>query len=741
MCVCRRAFDVISAPVVYTHLFHGEIYDATQESDDGAAHTAGGADVAALQPFQPLTPWDTARYPIGPLTPHTFPSIRPSEAPVMPVAGWVPPPNPSAGGAFSVVIDFGQNYAGACELQVDGDIAPLKGEHLNLRYGEQLLDGEDGQQDLFHPWWPCGGFSAGAAATPRADSSKRTDYDYADEDGLDQTPFILRTRDSPTQGDHNCANQTDRYILRGSPGAVGFVAALGKVPMQTNYGHDHDFGRTRGKGGGNADATRQFLAEHMPPKTAEVYTPSHAIKGGRWVQLNGTALNKSTVRFAGFAGGSGGSATTDMCAPQAAQGTGNSGAAHAGHLVPCSSPRTGSDVIITVKMWPLHSDVAIRGKARLFEKESEGNPPESDRRREEHRPHAQRVVGLWQKSSDVDSSSSPASPNPTERAHAGSRGWSVANVNALQTSIVRTHLNNLHSVPQDCPHREQRGWGGDAQLTSGSAAVNFDMAAFYTNWVTSMQDLQTSPDGNGDMPSYVPRAPGRGDKAPTWAAVAAVIPWEFWTRTGDNSMVALGYNTTKRLIDFWQQHLDPTTGLVDIVVYGDWNPSVRGGPNHDWGEHANQPQMMSAHGTYIEGLLRGVDIANAANEPQAARAWADAAAKARRAFKNVWWNETAGCFAQTCACQTAQAVAVAFNTTTTQENHAAAVAALVKSVALWNTTFIVGQGDAHRSTYLNGLDDTDGVFRPPQEGGANRSASVLSRHHPAAGFMLTYPPH
>ena len=99
---------------------------------------------------------------------------------------------------------------------------------------------------------------------------------------------------------------------------------------------------------------------------------------------------------------------------------------------------------------------------------------------------------------------------------------------------------------------------------------------------------------------------------------------------------------------------------------------------------------MSAHGTYIEGLLRGVDLATAAKDTAQAEIWSAAAVKARRAFERVWWNETSGCFAQTCACQTAQAVGVAFNTTTSQDKEAAAVAALLKSVDLWNTTLIVG---------------------------------------------------
>ena len=51
-----------------------------------------------------------------------------------------------------------------------------------------------------------------------------------------------------------------------------------------------------------------------------------------------------------------------------------------------------------------------------------------------------------------------------------------ANVlNVVQHCIVHTQLDNLHSIPTDCPQREKRGWMGDAQWTSEEASLNMDM--------------------------------------------------------------------------------------------------------------------------------------------------------------------------------------------------------------------------------------------------------------------------
>jgi hypothetical protein len=614
------------APLMYAHLYHGEVYDATQE--------AAGAPLIELQPY------NTTLEPMGPLAPHAFPTIRPSEAAVEAVKAWVPPPNASTGGPLSVVFDFGNNFAGACELTIEGDTLALKGDSLRLRYGEVLLgvgsDSEaDGSQDVYHPWWPCG--SAG------------------------------------TQGQHNCANQTDEYILRGAAGAVGPHTALGRIPMRTS--------------------SRAAVGSTAPPsKGAEVYMPSHAIKGGRWVQLNGTALlklkTKGSLRFS--------LPTGDACLPS--NGT--------GYLAPCPRAKAASDVTITLRMWPLHSDVAARSGVILYE------APPGDRRVE-----------------DEEEGASTA-------AAAAAAAWSVQNLNTLQKMIVRTQLNNLHSIPQDCPHREQRGWGGDAQVTSGEASLNLDLSSFYHNWLTTMRDIQLAgcvvkgenpvpvgaaacpahlshPGGrgshssssedwssdssrHGDLPSFVPSGGGWPIGDVTWAAIAIVMPWEHLARSGDDTLVQLGYATTKSLLGFWQHHLDPKTGLLDIGVYGDWKPrcnvparSCPEGLTVPGGEPGSNT-LLTSHVTWIECLDRGVDLATKAGDAAQAHAWAQQVAASRAAMAKLWWNETLGCFGSDCNLQTEQATLFALNVTSGDPHRTRETAALLASIKYFNTTFISG---------------------------------------------------
>ena len=105
------------------------------------------------------------------------------------------------------------------------------------------------------------------------------------------------------------------------------------------------------------------------------------------MQLNGTALLKlkasGTLRFS--------LPTGDACLP-----------AGAGYLVPCPHARAAAtDVTISMRMWPLHSDVAARSGVVLYD------------------------------------------PPPGERIDDSEATYSVQNLNRLQKAIVRTQWNNL----------------------------------------------------------------------------------------------------------------------------------------------------------------------------------------------------------------------------------------------------------------------------------------------------------
>ena len=214
----------------------------------------------------------------------------------------------------------------------------------------------------------------------------------------------------------------------------------------------------------------------------------------------------------------------------------------------------------------------------------------------------------------------------------GAVGFGHPLLSRIQRAVLRTQGSNLHSIPTDCPHREKRGWLGDAQWTSGQASLNFDMAAFYSNFMRSISDTMAvgctadaraaAPPGGparprtytccsraaptfgcdwtgtnfsdmrGALPDVVPyekKTYGGWPGDPSWHIAAAVIPWEAWHRTGELGLAREWYNAARAATDFLTAHV-ASDGLVQFGFYGDWlstaytpRPQVHGPWGHGRG--------------------------------------------------------------------------------------------------------------------------------------------------------------
>ncbi len=96
----------------------------------------------------------------------------------------------------------------------------------------------------------------------------------------------------------------------------------------------------------------------------------------------------------------------------------------------------------------------------------------------------------------------------------GNFAASKALLNQIHKVIRWSDLTNLHSVPIDCDQRDERmGWLGDAQTSAEGMMLNFDMAAFFTNFLRDMRDVQ-GPDGT--LTDTVPHRYGSRPADPAW---------------------------------------------------------------------------------------------------------------------------------------------------------------------------------------------------------------------------------
>ncbi|MFF8914088.1 family 78 glycoside hydrolase catalytic domain [Streptomyces sp. NPDC015032] len=120
----------------------------------------------------------------------------------------------------------------------------------------------------------------------------------------------------------------------------------------------------------------------------------------------------------------------------------------------------------------------------------------------------------------------------SDTAWAGEFDCSDAELRRLHDCVVWGQRSNFVSVPTDCPQRDERlGWLADAQVFLPTAALNADVAAFFTKWLRDIDDART-PDGG--FSNVAPRLVGVCDEgAPGWGDAGVIIPWHLY-RTYDD---------------------------------------------------------------------------------------------------------------------------------------------------------------------------------------------------------------
>ena len=99
----------------------------------------------------------------------------------------------------------------------------------------------------------------------------------------------------------------------------------------------------------------------------------------------------------------------------------------------------------------------------------------------------------------------------------------------------RSQIDNMHSaVATDCPHRERLPYTGDGEVAMASVISYFDASAFYNKWIDDVIGSQ-NPE-TGYVPNGAPWEPMCGG-GPAWGAAICVMPWEFYLRYGDRSVL------------------------------------------------------------------------------------------------------------------------------------------------------------------------------------------------------------
>jgi len=213
---------------------------------------------------------------------------------------------------------------------------------------------------------------------------------------------------------------------------------------------------------------------------------------------------------------------------------------------------------------------------------------------------------------DVKSSGNFSSSNPL--------------INAIQQAFVRTQLNNLHGLPEDCPTREKRGWGADAHVAAEMALYNFDMPAFYTKWIG---DLQTSQRSDGGICCVSPGKDMWVD--PAWGSAFMIVPWYMYQFHADIRLLQDNYNSMTRWIAYLQSI------RTDHRIT---NPEYAWG--NDWLSLHETPSELFRTGFYYWSVKIMSEVAALVNYPDDAIKYSKLANEIRLSFHEHFFDPIAG---------------------------------------------------------------------------------------------------
>lgn len=193
----------------------------------------------------------------------------------------------------------------------------------------------------------------------------------------------------------------------------------------------------------------------------------------------------------------------------------------------------------------------------------------------------------------------------------------------------RTMLNNIHSIPEDCPTREQSGWTGDIASAAEWILGAFDSEAFLVKW---FGDLETSQRGDGGLPAISPDVRAfRMPSDPVWGSALPRLLAGHWLHYGDRRVVERHLPTLQR----WAHFLLACRDERGIITRA---PTSYG---HDWlGLVQTPPPLLHTLAT-IECFETLAWLSATAGDDDCAQRWSDEADQLRSSARDVFWDPRA----------------------------------------------------------------------------------------------------
>lgn len=156
-------------------------------------------------------------------------------------------------------------------------------------------------------------------------------------------------------------------------------------------------------------------------------------------------------------------------------------------------------------------------------------------------------------------------------------------LNQVQHNAFWGLRSNTHSIPEDCPQRDERfGWTGDAHISTRALLFNFDAVRFDEKWARDHDDAASE---MGYVPDVIPNKVTEDPADPTWSITRVMVPWYLYKHDGDIGILREQYEGMRAYVDYWHSVTDDGILSDEYGKFGDWlafeNTDGRRGLPHD----------------------------------------------------------------------------------------------------------------------------------------------------------------
>lgn len=213
-------------------------------------------------------------------------------------------------------------------------------------------------------------------------------------------------------------------------------------------------------------------------------------------------------------------------------------------------------------------------------------------------------------------------------------------LNRIYQMVKRTEAANLHSIPTDCPQRDERmGWLNDLTVRIEQAMYNFNLHRLYAKYIQDICDTQTE---NGEITDTAPYKVGGKPADPVSVSflLLALKSYEYY---GNTEIIRKHYAQMKAWVDYLTTRTNKS-GILEYSYYGDWSPPAAfGAQGHSYGAlSVNTPgDLMSTGYLYYSAEVLAKLAAVLGNVDDKTR-YEQLATRTMNAFNTKFWDESKG---------------------------------------------------------------------------------------------------